>query len=35
MINEEANPSYDIQEFQHNPGIYFKKIGRLHYVRET
>jgi len=35
MINEEAKSSYDVQEFQHNPGIYFEKIGRLHYARET
>jgi len=35
MLNEETNLPYDVQEFQHNPGIYFEKIGRLHYARET
>jgi len=35
MVNKEAKSSYDVQEFQHNPGIYFEKIGRLHYARET
>jgi len=34
MINEETNPLFDVQEFQHNLGIYFEKIGRLHYARE-
>jgi len=35
MINEEESSLYDVQEFQHNLGIYFEKIGRLHYARET
>jgi len=35
MINEEASSPYDVQEFQHNPGIYFEKIRCLHYARET
>ncbi|KMQ96322.1 env protein [Lasius niger] len=26
---------YDLQEFNHNPGLYFEKIGRLHYAKET
>jgi len=34
-LNEETSLSYDVQEFQHNPGIYFEKMGRLHYARET
>jgi len=34
MINEEANSPYNVQKFQHNPEIYFKKI-RLHYARGT
>jgi len=29
LINEEANPPYNVQEFQYIPGIYFEKIGRL------
>jgi len=35
MINEEASSPYDVQEFQHNPGIYFEKIGKLHHAKET
>jgi len=35
MINEETRSPYNVQEFHHNPGIYFEKIGRLHYARET
>jgi len=35
MRNEEIKPPYDVQEFQHHPGMYFEKIGRLHYARET
>jgi len=35
MLNERINPPYDVQEFQHSPGIYFEKVERLHYARET
>jgi len=35
MLNEETSSPYNVQEFQHNPGIYFEKLGRLHYARET
>jgi len=35
MLNKETSSPYNVQEFQHNPGIYFEKLGRLHYVRKT
>lgn len=31
----ETDSHYKIEEFQHNPGIYYEKIGRLHYARGT
>src|SRR5436190_23112312 len=32
--DDKRNAAYEIQEFRHNLGLYFEKVGRLHHARE-
>jgi len=32
---KDINSSFEITEFQYNPGLHFEKIGSLHYTKET
>ncbi|KAL6419221.1 hypothetical protein ACFW04_014021 [Cataglyphis niger] len=34
-VSDEINSSCEIQEFQHNPGLYFEKIEKLYFIKET
>ncbi|XP_077282385.1 uncharacterized protein LOC143908569 [Temnothorax americanus] len=32
---EKTEPHYKIQQFQNHPGMYYEKLGRMHYSRKT
>src|SRR5436190_12369587 len=33
--DDKRNAAYEIQEFRHNCGLYYEKVGRLHHAKET